>query len=208
MRPAEPLCPACGWVQPLRGDEDLFTVLGLPRTLEPDLKAAESRFYELSRRLHPDRFGKKPEQLENAMQRSALLNDAWRTMRDPTARLDYFLGLEEKELEIPAGASAGAKAQVPAELAEDYFEMQEALMDGESGALRKISERLEALETENRQAASRLSARWKSEGLENPGERAGNGALRREIAGELRKLKTAGQYLYRMREDIRRRTGG
>jgi len=206
--PAEPLCPACGWVQPLRGNEDLFSVLGLPRTLEPDLKAAEGRFYELSRRLHPDRFGKKPEQMENAMQRSALLNDAWRTMRDPAARLDYFLGLEEKDLTIPAGASAGAKAQVPAELAEDYFEMQEALMDGESGALRKISDRLEALEADNREAVRRLSARWEAGGLESPETRAGNAALRREIAAELRMLKTTGQYLYRMREDIRRRTGG
>ena len=58
-----------------------------------------------------DRFGRKPKQLENAMHRSALLNDAYRAVRSADTRLDYFLDLEGKELGADPGAEAKAKAQ-------------------------------------------------------------------------------------------------
>ncbi len=201
-------CPACDGVQPVRGHEDYFTVLGLPRSLDVDSKAAEARFYELSRRLHPDRFGRKPEQLENAMQRSALLNDAYRALRSADTRLDYFLDLEGRELGADPGAEAKAKAQVPAELAEEYFELQEALSEGGAGdALKKLSARLDEIGRENTAKVESVARRWSEAGLGDGARRAGAAELRKSLRRELQQVKTMRQYLMRMREDIERRTG-
>lgn len=200
-------CPSCEGVQPLRGTEDYFTVLGLPRSLDVDMKTAESRFYELSRKLHPDRYGRKPEQLENAMHRSAMLNDAYRTLRDDSARLDYFIELEGRELGADATAEAKERPPVPAALAEEYFELQEALSEGAGReALTVLSDRLEAVEKETAGMVAGFAARWRDAGFDDPEKRSGAEPLRREIRAGLRNARTMRQYLYRMREDIRRRT--
>lgn len=205
---SDAFCPSCEAVQPLRGDEDYFTVMGVPRSPDFDTKQGEERFYELSRRLHPDRYTRKPGQLENAMHRSALVNDAYRTLRNPDSRLDYLLVLEGKELGLEAGKTA-AKGQVPAELAEDYFELQEALMEGgveAKAALQAFETRLAVSETGNQEAVDRVVRRWHEHGLHDPDRRAGALDLRKSIHAELAQIRQVRQYLYRMREDIARLT--
>src|SRR6202161_1335330 len=79
---------------------DYFTFFSLPRKLALDVVALEKQFYVLSRKLHPDRFASKPAaEQEAALAERSLLNDAYRTLKDPIMRTQYLLTLEGVELE-------------------------------------------------------------------------------------------------------------
>ena len=79
---------------------DYFSFFGLPRKLNLDTAHLEREFYELSRKLHPDLNARadKREQ-EWSLEQSSLLNDAYRTLKDPIKRTQYLLQLEGVELE-------------------------------------------------------------------------------------------------------------
>ena len=113
-------------------DMDFFSFFSLPRRLQLDTVALEKQFYTLSRKLHPDRFASKSlAEQEAALAQSSLLNDAYRTLKDPILRTQYLLTLEGVELEEQskaatdaARASGTAKKQiVPPDLLEEAFEL-------------------------------------------------------------------------------------
>ncbi len=117
---------------------DYFEFFSLPRKLNVDVPALEKQFYVLSRRLHPDRFAAKPvEEQEAALAQASLLNDAYRTLKDPIARTEYLLKLEGVELEEQsqratdaARTSGTAKKQlIPPELLEEVFELNMQLQE-------------------------------------------------------------------------------
>ena len=55
----------------------------------------EQKFLQLSWKLHPDNFVNTDErEREMSLQRSSRLNDAYRVLRDPVARVEYLLELE------------------------------------------------------------------------------------------------------------------
>jgi molecular chaperone HscB len=130
MRAAH-FCHACGKVQP-PAPVDYFAFFGMPRKLNVDIPRLEREFYELSRKLHPDlnARGDKREQ-EWSLEQSSLLNDAYRTLKDPIKRTQYLLGLEGVELEEQsksatekARAAGEVKKQiVPPDLLEEVFEL-------------------------------------------------------------------------------------
>jgi molecular chaperone HscB len=106
-----------------------FEFLGLPRNLDLDAKDLEKRFYALSRQLHPDLHSRKtPAEREQAEEKTAVLNDAYRTLRDPIARAEYLLKLE--------GFDIGEQTtkDVPPELLEEVFELNMALEESNEGA--------------------------------------------------------------------------
>src|SRR5438552_784250 len=73
---------------------DYFKVFGLPRQLGIDTLALEKKFYELSRKYHPDYFTTaSPSEKTQAVRMTALLNDAYRTLRHPVHRVEYLLSL-------------------------------------------------------------------------------------------------------------------
>lgn len=108
--------------------KNFFTFFGLDRklTIEPDL--LQRRFYELSRKWHPDRFSRKPasEQAE-ALEATAILNDGYRTLKDPVKRAEYLLTEEG----FPIGEQRSK--DVPAELLEEVFELNMALEELKEG---------------------------------------------------------------------------
>jgi molecular chaperone HscB len=108
-------CSGCGKIQPVRDGSDFFTFFGLPRKLVIDESALESTFYKLSRQFHPDYFMSASESERDAsVQRSSLLNDAYRTLRDRIKRVSYLLTLEGyKE----------AEKKAPPDLLEEVFEL-------------------------------------------------------------------------------------
>jgi molecular chaperone HscB len=130
MRAAH-FCHACGKVQPPL-PVNYFSFFGLPRKLNVDALRLERDFYELSRKLHPDLNARadKREQ-EWSLEQSSLLNDAYRTLKDPIKRTQYLLRLEGVELEEQsktatekARASGEVKKQiVPPDLLEEVFEL-------------------------------------------------------------------------------------
>jgi molecular chaperone HscB len=124
-------CEACGKVQPA-APVDYFTFFGLPRKLNLDMAAMEKDFYELSRKLHPDlNASAGGQEQEWSLQQSSLLNDAYRTLKDPIKRTQYLLKLEGVELEEQsktateqARSTGQLKKQiVPPDLLEEVFEL-------------------------------------------------------------------------------------
>ena len=112
---------------------DYFEVFGLPRKLQVDLDALQRRFYELSRRHHPDfHQGADAEAQAQALEASALLNRAYRALRDPVARVQYLIALEEGR-EVREETTAKPKA--PMDLLAEMLEVQEALEEAKSGGL-------------------------------------------------------------------------
>jgi molecular chaperone HscB len=130
MRAAH-FCHACGKVQPPL-PVDYFSFFGMPRKLNVDVSRLEKEFYELSRKLHPDLNARSDQrEQEWSLEQSSLLNDAYRTLKDPIKRTQYLLRLEGVELEEQsktatekARASGEVKKQiVPPDLLEEVFEL-------------------------------------------------------------------------------------
>ena len=92
----------------------------------------QRKFYALARQHHPD-FHQAAPAAERARveETSALVNAAYRTLREPIARAEYLVRLEEGR-ETKEGAAERPKAP-PALLAE-MFEIQEALAEAKAGA--------------------------------------------------------------------------
>ena len=112
---------------------DYFEVFGLPRKLQVDLDALQRRFYELSRRHHPDfHQGADAGAQARALEVSALVNRAYRALRDPIARIQYLIALEEGR-EVREETTAKPKA--PSDLLAEMLEVQEALEEVKSGGL-------------------------------------------------------------------------
>jgi molecular chaperone HscB len=122
---------------------DYFEVFGLPRKLTVDLQELQQRFYALSRQHHPDFHpAAAPEAQAAAHEASALVNRAYRALRDPVARVEYLIALEEGR-EVREGTTA--KPKPPMGLLEEMLEVQEALEEAKAGGLTPdTSERLKA----------------------------------------------------------------
>lgn len=101
------------------GGADFFAVFSLPRKLVVDVKALERSFYRLSRDVHPDRFATAAlEKQQWSLEQTSLLNDAYRTLKQPVSRTEYLLRLEGVTL-----ADEKSTAKPPADLLEEVFEL-------------------------------------------------------------------------------------
>jgi molecular chaperone HscB len=115
-------CTTCGKLQQGRPDTDYFALFDLPRKLGIEAAAVEQKFLQLNWKLHPDNFVNATEQeRELSLQRSSEVNDAYRVLRDPVARVEYLLELEGARKE------GEHKQQAPPELLEEVFELNESL---------------------------------------------------------------------------------
>src|SRR6266566_7179060 len=129
-----------------RSAADYFAVFGLPRKLWVEMSPLEQKFLQLSWKLHPDNFvNASDEERELSLKKSSELNDAYRQLRDPLARVEYLLEIEGERKE------GQTKQQAPPELLEEVFELNESLDElreaKESGAdLIELKGRLESAE--------------------------------------------------------------
>ncbi|HEV8318291.1 MAG TPA: Fe-S protein assembly co-chaperone HscB [Vicinamibacterales bacterium] len=118
-------CPQCSRILALGRHGDYFAFFGLPRRLKVNTADLERRFRDLSRQFHPDYFYNAPpaERLAS-LERSSYLNDAYRVLRNPVARVEYLLGLEGL---APTRSDEGRSAKVPPSLLEEVFALNEEL---------------------------------------------------------------------------------
>src|SRR5580693_9980595 len=122
-----------------------YEALGLEPRLSLDADDLKKRFYERSRQWHPDRFSLAgPVEQQRALDMTALLNDAFRTLRDPVTRAEYFLKQNGIEL----------SKEAPPELLEEVFELNMALEELREG---DDSARPQLIEARNRFIAMRDS---------------------------------------------------
>jgi molecular chaperone HscB len=178
MRAAH-FCESCGKVQP-PAPVDYFAFFGLPRKLDLNASALEKDFYELNRKLHPD-VNARASNLEQewSLEQSSLLNDAYRTLRDPIKRTQYLLSLEGVELEEQsknatekARATGEAKKQiVPPDLLEEVFELNMQLEelrankkmgDDDPALISEIEKQKVALEEKHETLLDELKTHWKT----------------------------------------------
>ena len=170
----EHFCSQCSRILALGRHGDYFTFFGLPRVLHVDTHDLERRFRELSRKFHPDFFyNATPAERLASLERSSYLNDAYRVLRDPVARIEYLLSLEGLSPAATQGA-VGAPT-VPPALLEEVFALNEELDEirglRESGAepatlrarLEAAREPIERKRDAHEQEIEALSARWDRE---------------------------------------------
>ena len=123
-------------------DQTYFEMFSVPRKLTIDTSALERDFYKLSRKLHPDLYARKSaEEQAWSLRQSSLLNDAYRTLKDPVTRTAYLLKLEGVRVEDENSEVREHKEKqnrVPADLLEEVFELNMQLE--EMRANRKIGE--------------------------------------------------------------------
>jgi len=101
-----------------------YEAFGLTPALSLDAEDLKKRFYERSRQWHPDRFSRaSAEEQQKALDMTSTLNDAFRTLRDPVARAEYFL--KENGIEL--------SKEAPPELLEEVFELNMALEELRDG---------------------------------------------------------------------------
>ncbi|MFZ0320157.1 MAG: Fe-S protein assembly co-chaperone HscB [Candidatus Sulfotelmatobacter sp.] len=171
-------CEACGKVQP-PVPVDYFTYFGLPRKLNLDVAAIEKDFYRLSRKLHPDLNARASSQEQEwSLQQSSLLNDAYRTLKDPIKRTQYLLKLEGVELEEQsksateqARSTGEVKKQiVPPDLLEEVFElnmqleelrMQKKMGEDDPALIEEIGRQKLELEEKQEALLHELHGHWK-----------------------------------------------
>jgi molecular chaperone HscB len=117
-------CPHCSKIQPPPGG-DYFSVFGLEQKLNLDLAALEREFHRLSRKVHPDRFARGNDyERQWSLADTALLNDAYRTLKDPLRRTEYLLKLEGAEIgEEHSGKDRKDPSRAPADLLEEVFDL-------------------------------------------------------------------------------------
>lgn len=128
------MCPHCGATVPAAGfcakcerilpaaERNHWEALGYEREwMLLESADLEKRFFDLSRRFHPDRFASKsPLEVQLSHEQSSAVNNAYRTLKDPVARADYLV---EQKL----GSVSEKSAHVPPDMAEMFFEVHEYL---------------------------------------------------------------------------------
>jgi molecular chaperone HscB len=189
MRAAH-FCESCGKVQP-PAPSNYFAFFGLPPKLSVDVAALEKDFYALSRKLHPDLSAAAgSNEQEWSLEQSSMLNDAYRTLKDPIRRTQYLLHLEGVELEEQsksatekARATGEVKRQiVPPDLLEEVFElnmhleemrMNKKIGDDDPALFEEIGKAKLSLETKNDALLHELQTYWKDwDGLIDRGAEA------------------------------------
>jgi molecular chaperone HscB len=187
MRAAH-FCGSCGKVQP-PAPVDYFTFFGLPPKLNLNVVALEKDFYELSRKLHPDLNARAGSQEQEwSLEQSSLLNDAYRTLRDPIKRTEYLLHLEGISLEEQsksateqARATGEVKKQiVPPDLLEEVFElnmqleelrMNKKMGEDDPNLTKEIAGHQVALEAKHDTLLQELQKYWTQSRIESSSRR-------------------------------------
>lgn len=102
-----------------------FDLFEIPVQLIIDKSSLPHKYFALSRKYHPDySVNESPEAQAEALEKSAMLNKAFRTFQEPDETIKYVLqlkGLLEEE----------EKYELPSDFLMEVMEVNEALMDAE-----------------------------------------------------------------------------
>ena len=101
-----------------------FELFGVPETFAQDVAAIDTRWKDLQREAHPDRFAAQgPAAQRIAMQWSVRINEAYKRLKDPLARAAYLCELRGAPIE------AESNTAMPPEFLVGQMEWREALED-------------------------------------------------------------------------------
>ncbi len=105
-----------------------FELFEIPVQLKVNTALLSKKFFELSKKYHPDYFANESEEIQaEVLEKSALLNKAWKTFQNPDATIKYVLqekGLLEEE----------EKYELPPAFLMEVMDINEAIMDADDTA--------------------------------------------------------------------------
>jgi len=102
--------------------ENHFQIFDVPAQFDVDLPALETRYRELQREVHPDRFARASEAEQRvSMQLATRVNEAYQTLKSPLTRAGYLLQLQGVDPEFETNTA------MPAEFLTDQMERRETL---------------------------------------------------------------------------------
>jgi molecular chaperone HscB len=188
-------CLSCGKLLQLPQAVDYFALFEMPRNLWIEMDGLEQKFLQLSWKLHPDNFVNATEQeRELSLKHSSELNDAYRTLRDPVARVEYLLGIEGARKE------GEHKQQAPPELLEEVFELNESLDElcearSSGGDLEELRARLESAEKNFQAKLIEVDAELQAAAREWDAALTGDAAKRKIIMMRLNELLNRRSYI-------------
>ena len=100
-----------------------FELFGIPVQLKPKPAQLSGKFFELSKKFHPDYTANEPAAIQaEALEKSALLNKAWKTFQNSDTTIRYVLmekGLMQEE----------EKYELPPDFLMEVMDINEQLMD-------------------------------------------------------------------------------
>jgi molecular chaperone HscB len=125
-----------------------FEWFSLPISFSPDQAVVKSKFYELSKKYHPDFYINQPlEKQEEILEQATFTNKAYQTLSKPELCLPYVLSLKGL-------LQDGEQVQLPPDFLLEMMEINEALMELEFEA---DVHKLTALEVEIGQREAALA---------------------------------------------------
>jgi molecular chaperone HscB len=125
-----------------------FEWFGLPISFNPDQAVVKSKFYELSKKYHPDFYiNQSVEVQEEMLENATVTNKAYQTLSKPELFLPYVLSLKGL-------LQDGEQVQLPPDFLLEMMEINEALMELEFDV---DTQKLAALETEVTQLETAIS---------------------------------------------------
>jgi molecular chaperone HscB len=185
----------------------------MPQKLTIDLATLEQRFHSLSWKLHPDHFVRASEdERQLSLDLSSQLNDAYRTLRDPVARVEYLLSLSGMRKE------GQKKQQAPPELLEEVFELNESLdelrearasggnvlqMTGLRAKLESAQHKFESSLADVDQELARVSADWDA-ALDS----AADEAARKKLMERMNEVLNRRSYIRNLVSGVRQELAG
>jgi molecular chaperone HscB len=116
--------------------ETYYTLLDLPYTVSVDESALKKAYHILSRESHPDYHSHlSAEDQEAVLQRSTMVNQAYKTLKDLDKRLQYILAIEGQWKD-------GDEAELDPMFLMEMMELNEAVMEADEENAEKIREQI------------------------------------------------------------------
>lgn len=169
---------------------DYFELYGLPLSFNPDLKLVKQKFYELSKKYHPDFFiNQSDEKQQEVLELSTLNNKAFQVLNDPQKRIHYILSLKGLLEE-------GENYKLPQSFLMEMMEVNEALMDlqfdPDEARMSQVKQEIDNIEASLNQELESLAAAYDHQ----------NSDAQETTLLSIKDLYYRSKYLYRIRESL------
>jgi molecular chaperone HscB len=167
-----------------------FELYDLPASFNPDQQLVKKKFYELSKKYHPDFYiNQSQEKQDEVLELSTLNNKAFQVLKDPQKRLHYILNLKGELVE-------GENYALPQSFLLEMMEVNEALMDLEFDSdpvkLAELKSQTEQIEKELAEELATLTVTYDTGAKENQ-----ESTLR-----AIKDIYYRNKYLYRIKESL------
>jgi len=104
-------------------DKTYFEIFDLPISIEIDIKQLTQAYYKMTMQYHPDRYTlKTPEEQAQAIDNTAIINEAYRVLKNKQSRLKYILINSDVTFEE-------GQESVPQEFLMDMMDINEGIME-------------------------------------------------------------------------------